>query len=126
MENKPKQLSVIFIANEFINLYKERNERLSSNKLQRLVYLSYGIYLYLYNIPFKEKFEAWSNNPVCRELYFSIKESNHDRSNIINNLTEYFNYSNDIDYEAYNIRNYLVNYIYIFTLMIGLLINYHY
>ena len=116
MENKPKQLSVIFIANEFINLYKERNERLSSNKLQRLVYLSYGIYLYLYNIPFKEKFEAWSNNPVCRELYFSIKESNHDRSNIINNLTEYINYSNDIDYEAYNIRNYLVNYIYIYLL----------
>ena len=113
METNAIQLSAINVADEFINLYKERNERLSSNKLQRLVYLSNGIYLYLFNIPFKEKFEAWSNNPVCRELYFSIKESNHYHFNIINNLTIYVNCSDDIDYEAYNnIRNYLVSYIY--------------
>lgn len=63
------------VANRFITLFIKREESLSHKKLQKLVYLAYGFYFHKDNIRlFNSQFEAWPHGPVCRELFFAIKQ----------------------------------------------------
>ena len=79
-------MSVYEVANKFIEIYNNKNEKLSNRKLQKLVYLAYGFYLVGDNKKlFEEKFEAWSHGPVCKKLYDKIKaDSNvYDVKNVL-------------------------------------------
>lgn len=52
----------------------ERKGTMTTMKLQKLCYYSQAWSLVWDEIPlFEEEFEAWSNGPVCRELYYAHK-----------------------------------------------------
>jgi uncharacterized phage-associated protein len=76
------------VANKMIELFKQDNQPISHKKLQKLVYLTYAFYYYFNDKKlFEEKFEAWPHGPVCRELYFDIKNkagNNYNAFNISN------------------------------------------
>lgn len=73
----------------------EKHGALTTMKLQKLCYYSQAWHLAWYEEPmFEEEFEAWSNGPVCRELYsshrgtFKIDAKNLPSYANIENLTE--------------------------------------
>ncbi len=68
-------LSVINVANEFIRLAREQNNKtLDSLKLQKLCFIAYGRYLAAENDKlFYEEIQAWKYGPASSKLYNTIK-----------------------------------------------------
>lgn len=66
--------NVHLVAKKIINLSDQAKKTVTPMQLIKLVYLSHGWMLGLYNRPLiKEDIEAWQYGPVIPELYRSIK-----------------------------------------------------
>ena len=62
------------VANEFLELAKASDEKISPMKLQKLVYFAHGWFLALTGQPLiDERIEAWQFGPVIPELYREFK-----------------------------------------------------
>lgn len=69
--------NVFQVANCFIKLFKENKKPLTHMQLQKLVYYSYGFYLYWNNkILFENNFQPWAFGPVEPELYKAVRNNN--------------------------------------------------
>jgi len=65
------------IAEYFIQ--KDKNVRSDIMKVLKLVYISHGFNLAIFNTPLiKEKVQAWQYGPVIPELYFRLKTNDLD------------------------------------------------
>jgi uncharacterized phage-associated protein len=65
------------IAEYFIQ--KDKNMRSDIMKVLKLVYISHGFNLAIFNTPLiKEKVQAWQYGPVIPELYFRLKTNDLD------------------------------------------------
>ena len=66
--------SAISIANMFLELGERDNIPISPMKIQKLIYLAHGYYLYLYKQPLVgESFQAWKFGPVLPSIYHKCK-----------------------------------------------------
>jgi uncharacterized phage-associated protein len=64
----------LWLANNFIMWGQEQGVDMTPLKLQKLIYLYYARYLYLWNaVPFSELFEKWPKGPVLRDVYEALK-----------------------------------------------------
>lgn len=95
--------SSLLIAKKILARAKKQDKTVTPMQLIKLVYLSHGWMLGLYNKPLvKEEIEAWQYGPVIPELYQAIK---HYRSHPVQNVecedTELDDYSQDIIQQVY-------------------------
>ena len=67
--------SALSIANEFLKLGKKENIPISPMKIQKLLYLAQGYYLYIHEDSLvDESFEAWKFGPVLPSIYRTCKK----------------------------------------------------
>ncbi|MCL2106464.1 MAG: DUF4065 domain-containing protein [Oscillospiraceae bacterium] len=72
-------LSPLIYANTMIQRALETGSPLSPLKLQKLLYLTYARYLYLYDEPlFHEHFERWRYGPVVSVVYDAFRRYKND------------------------------------------------
>jgi uncharacterized phage-associated protein len=63
------------VANAFLKIAKNKKEKLSPLKLQKLVYFAHGWYLALKDEPLiNEQIDAWQYGPVIPSIYHEFKE----------------------------------------------------
>lgn len=68
-------LSPLIYANNFIERSLKTEIPISPMKMQKLLYLLYARYYYLYNAPlFAHQFEKWQYGPVLSEVYSEFKD----------------------------------------------------
>lgn len=66
--------TAITISNELIRLSHEAGKSITNMKLQKLLYLSQGIHLALYDSPlFKDNIEAWEYGPCVPNSHYNFK-----------------------------------------------------
>ncbi len=71
----------ISIANMFLESGERDNIPISPMKIQKLIYLAHGYYLYLYEEPLvDERLQAWKFGPVLPSIYHKCKH--YDRTGI--------------------------------------------
>lgn len=69
-KGESQMLSVFDVAKYILN----KTGEMTTMKLQKLVYYSQAWHLAWYGVPlFEEDFQAWSNGPVCPELFAAHK-----------------------------------------------------
>lgn len=67
-------IDALAVANEFIDLATKRGDKLTSMKLQKLVYYAHGWWLALTGMPLLgEVIQAWSYGPVVRSVYNAFR-----------------------------------------------------
>lgn len=69
------KISILDIAQFFINFGCESGDCVTHLKLQKLCYLAEAYYLALYNTPLTgESFEAWAHGPVSKLIWNKYKQ----------------------------------------------------
>ena len=83
------------LANYFIDKFTKSGEGITHLKLQKLVYITHGLYLYVYKIPLiSDEIEAWTYGPVITSLYHQFK---HYGERPIDKLGELMDFTNITD-----------------------------
>ncbi len=99
--------SALQVASKMIELglKKDPIQRYTPMQLLKLVYISHGWMLALFNRPlFLEKVEAWKYGPVIPELYESVK---HYKASPVNEIN--VSVSDDFDEQELGVIDYVIN-----------------
>ena len=71
---KERQPSALTVAQQILWIANQRGKQLTPMQLLKLVYISHGWMLGLYNRPlFEDEIEAWRYGPVVRSVYSKYK-----------------------------------------------------